>query len=244
MMLFDKLGEIERPAPPRKAALVFAALTAVLLIASAVLQFRASAARWIDFGRTVEGNELSVESDQYDYYFPDGEFFPLENTAFPLGIALMIQALGLLCLLATLAALRERSTRAIVFTALPLGVLAATGFALLGLHALLSALEGQPSTLPGSGLFHLALLIGFLALCALSILCCLSVPLLGLAAAFLLGSTLVGYFVSSYLLAPLLTGYVSHPTTPGTETIVALSIAAAAITMLSVLISLASQRRK
>lgn len=121
MMLFDKLGEIERPAPPRKAALVFAALTAVLLIASAVLQFRASAARWIDFGRTVEGNELSVESDQYDYYFPDGEFFPLENTAFPLGIALMIQALGLLCLLATLAALRERSTRAILFTALPLG---------------------------------------------------------------------------------------------------------------------------
>lgn len=185
-----------------------------------------------------------MESNQYDYYFPVGEFFPLAHTGMPLGIALMIQALALLCLLATLGALRERSTRVIVFSALPLGVLAAIGFALLGLHALLSALEGHPSALPGSWLFNLTLLTGFLALCALSILCCLSVPLLGLAAAFLLGSTLVGYFLSSYLLAPLLTGYVSHDTTPGTETIVALSTAAAAITMLSVLISLASQRRK
>lgn len=243
-MLFDRPGESVRPAPPHKTALIFAAGTALLLLASAALQLRASATRWITFGSTVGTQELSVESDQYDYYFPVGEFIPLAHTGMPLGIALKIQALALLCLLATLGALRERSTRAIVFSALPLGVLAAIGFALLGLHALLSALEGQPSALPGSWLFHLALLIGFLALCALSILCCLSVPLLGLAAAFLLGSTLVGYFLSSYLLAPLLTGYVSHHTTPGTETIVALSTAAAAITMLSVLISLASQRRK
>ncbi|HJX77107.1 hypothetical protein [Glutamicibacter sp.] len=244
MMLFDKLGESARPAPPRKAALLFAALTAVLLLASAALQLRASAARWIDFGSTVGPHELSVESDQYDYYLPYGEFFPLANTGFPLGIAMILQALALLCLLAALGALRERTSRAVLFTALLLGVLAALGFALQGLHALLSALERQPSALLDSQLFSLALLIGFLALCALSILCFFSIPLLGLAAAFLLGSTLVGYYLSSYLLTALLTGYVSHDTTPGTETTVALSTAAASITMLAALISLACQRRK
>ena len=244
MMLFDLLGESAPPAPPRRSALFFAALTALLLLASAALQLRASAARWVEFGSTVGDNELSVESDQYDYFFPAGEFFPLPHTGIPLGIALLIQAAALLCLLATLIGVRERTSRAVFFTALPLGVLAALGFALQGLHAWLSAFEQQPSALADSWLVSLALLIAFLALCALSILCCFSIPLLGIAAAFLLGSTMIGYFISSSLLAPLLTGYVSHDTTPGTETIVALSTAAASLTMLAGLITLTVQRRK
>ncbi|PRB72617.1 hypothetical protein CQ011_02965 [Arthrobacter sp. MYb213] len=64
------------------------------------------------------------------------------------------------------------------------------------LRGVLAALERQPS----------ALLLGYLALCALSILCCFSIPLLGLASAFLLGSTLIGCYLSIYLVTPLLTG--------------------------------------
>jgi hypothetical protein len=51
------------------------------------------------------------------------------------------------------------------------------------------------------------------------------------ACAFLIGSTGLGWFLASYLVAPLITGG-SHDTAPWSETVVAASTAAAGIAMI------------
>jgi hypothetical protein len=97
-----------------------------------------------------------------------------------------------------------------------------------GAHALLSGSAGDPSPLQN------ALALGLIAAVGLGVLAWLwrASRVAMLACVFLFGSTVPGYLLSTYLIAPLIANGASHDTAPWTETVVAAWTSAAGVTML------------
>lgn len=110
-----------------------------------------------------------------------------------------------------------------------IAIVVAATFAVLGTHAFNSGIDGTPSPLQNMwALGH----IGLLGLLALAWLWWRKLRTASVACLFLTGSTLMGYFLSMYLIAPIVTSGGSHDTTRWTESVVAASTAAAAVAII------------
>lgn len=144
----------------------------------------------------------------------------------------MVQALGVLAMaLAVLMLPGKTGRRSGVAAVLEivLALLVAAWFGVNGAHALVSGIIGTPS--PLQHLWALEL-VGFAGLIALGVIWWRRSWAAMIACAFLLGSSMVGSLIAGYLIAPTITGYISHDTTPWTETVVAVWTALAGVAML------------
>lgn len=110
-----------------------------------------------------------------------------------------------------------------------IAIVVAATFAVLGTHAFNSGIDGTPSPLQNMwALGH----IGLLGLLALAWLWWRKLRTASVACLFLTGSTLMGYFLSMYLIAPIVTSGGSQDTARWTESVVAASTAAAAVAII------------
>ena len=211
-------------------------VAAILFAISSLLQWNASMQRWVTFSNSLSPHDLSVEDHVYDYYLPHDEWVPIGSAAELLGVGLLLVALGFV-LMAVAALLISDPTkdRLRAVTAVSLGfelllvIITAGSFTLMGCHALVSGLHGTDSGLLDSGvLAQLLVYLGLAAPVILAVRWRKRLLAMSLACAFLLGSTIFGYFVSAYMIAPIISG-MSHDTARWTETVIALSTCAAAI---------------
>lgn len=229
-------GVVARDTSHRKTVVLLLIVAAGLFLASALVQWNASMQRWVTFSGSADPNGPSVEDHMYDYYLPTEEWVPIGSAAELLGIGLLMTAIGF-AVLATAVLMIPDPTKdhikavAIISLGFDLLLVLATAglFAWMGLHTLLSGLQGTQSGLLDSGiLMQLLLYLGFAAPVILAVRWRNRLPAVSIACVFLLGSTVVGYIVSTYLIAPLIAG-MSHDTARWTETVIAVSTAAAGI---------------
>ena len=203
-----------------------------LFLGSAVLQLVASLQRWVVFSGSRAPDDLSAEDHVFDYRFPMDPWESVGSTAELFGAGLLIQALGVLCMAVGVLALSgsaaRRSAKAAVLE-IVLALLVAGSLGVNGAHALASGAAGAPSPLQ-----HMEAvgIVGFAGLVALAVLWRRRLPAAMAACLFLLGSSGAGYFVATYLIAPVFAGGISHDTTPWTETVVAASTAAAGLAII------------
>ena len=225
-------GTEKRTSRSAKAAAIFLLLASVLFLGSAALQHHASVQRWVVFAGSRPASESFGEDHLYDYYFPLDPWVNIGTTAQFFGVGILIQALAVVVMAAgVLLAPRTATSRHALVAVGEFGiavVIAAT-FAILGTHALISGLDGVPSPLQSIwALGHVSLL----GLLILTWLWWRKLRAASVACLFLTGSTLMGYFLSSYLIAPIIAGGTSHDTTRWTESVVAATTAAAAIAVI------------
>jgi len=228
-------------AVPRTTSIVCASLAALLFFASALLQLRASHSRWVTFAGTLGPTDFSIESHEYDYYLPGEGYLPIPDTGVPMGTGLLLQSAGMVLLLLCLLSSSSPGGRISRNIQLTLGLLASASCALIGYDALRTELDGEPPGLTTSVVSQVIILLGFVALGALCAMCLRWFPAVGIACFCLLGTTVLGFLVIYLFVAPMFTGYVSHDTTPGTETIMALTTAVAGLFMLISVIALLCQ---
>ncbi len=213
-----------------------------LLLWSAALQLAASLQRWVVFRASLSPVEVSAEDHLYDYFFPADPWEGIGTAAQLFGWGTLIQALGVAAMAAGVVLLPRRASaqgsagphRGMIAAfalagELLLAAFLAAWFGAVGWHAIASGAAGTPSPLQ-----HAAT-IGWLAVVALCVLGVRWMTALAPASAacfFLLGSTWPGIVVAMYMIAPLFAGGRSHDTSPWTETVMAATTAAAAISML------------
>ncbi|PPH19159.1 hypothetical protein C5C35_00055 [Rathayibacter sp. AY1F8] len=190
------------------------------MLASAGLQQLAAAQRWAVAGPIL--GEQAIEDHRYDYSWPSD---PWENV----GSAAQLLGIGhLLVALAVLAAVGPGRRRSVAV----LRTVVAAAFGCLGLHAVLSGILGAPTILQA---MLPAVLLGLAApagLLVLAVLVARTSPLRAASFVLLIGSTLPGYLVATFAIAPALVGYQSYDTTPWTESVVAASVALAGASLL------------
>lgn len=227
-------GQRKRTVPRQRASIICLLATACLFLAAAILAFIAAFQRWVVFSGSRTPADLSVEDNLFDYSFPYGEWQNVETAAQLFGAGTLIQSLGVLTMavgvLAAPGATGARTGIAAITLAVTEGVLAvvvAAFFGFNGAHALISGATGTPSQLQ-----HAIALwwIGVVGLAALARLWWHKLTAAATACLCLLGSTFVGYFLATFLVAPMFFGS-SHDTAKWTEAVVAASTAAAGIAM-------------
>ena len=200
------------------------ALTAAgLFLGSAMLQLVASLERWVVLSNSATRTDPSIEDHRFDYSYPADPWENLGTTAQLFGVGLLLLALGILAM--SRVARNGRVERM-------LSIVTAASFGIAGVHALVSGLLGVPSPLQYLPLQVLLNLVGFVGLIVLAALWMRTAWAASVSCVLLLGVTLPGYLLATFQIAPALTGYQSHDTTPFTETIVAVSTAAAGVAML------------
>ncbi|WP_146084445.1 hypothetical protein [Rathayibacter sp. AY1C1] len=191
-----------------------------LMLASAGLQQLAAVQRWAVAGPIL--GEQAIEDHRYDYSWPSD---PWENV----GSAAQLLGIGhLLVALAVLAAVGPGRRRPVAV----LRIVVAAAFGCLGLHAVLSGILGAPTILQA---MLPAVLLGLAApagLLVLAVLVARTSPLRAASFVLLIGSTLPGYLVATFAIAPALVDYQSYDTTPWTESVVAASVALAGAALL------------
>lgn len=197
---------------------VWSLIAAGLFFGSAALQLIASLQRWVVF--RAANLEFVAENHLYDYSFP---YAPWENagtSAQLFGTATLLLALGVLATAFSVAAI-PRTPRRRIAAAIDaaLGILVAGSFAITGAHALISGITGTPSPLYEYGALGWVAVVGLIILI---VRWARRSPAAMMACLFLMGATGLGYFIAAFQIAPLLTGYASHDTTPWTETVVAI----------------------
>lgn len=218
------LGGTSAATPQSWAAVIFASGAALFFVASCWFQLSAAHARWITFPAGLDPSDLSVEDHLYDYYLASEPFLMIPGTSGPFGIGMLLQAAGVVLLTMCLLSLRPRQSFRRGSLQLILGLLLSASCAIVGYESLLTFRNGTPPHESGStALADTLLTLGFFAAIGLCLLCARRCPALSLAVFFTLGTNVHGYIFACYIVAPLLTFYSSHDTTPGTETVVALS---------------------
>lgn len=216
---------------PKPAVIVLLA-AAVLFLGSAAVQHQASLHRWAVFAASRPASESFGEDHLYDYYFPLDPWEQIASTAQLFGAGILVQAVGVLAMASGVLLVPNvaKGRHAMVAVGeFALVLLIAATFAVLGTHALISGIDGVPSPLQNTWTLGY---LGFLGLAVLAKLWWRRLPAASAACLFLIGSTLIGYFVSSYVIAPIIAGGTSHDTTRWTETVVAASTAAAAAALI------------
>ena len=238
MLGHNETGGYAREVRFRKTSFLFLLAAAALFLVSFALQLNASLQRWVTFSGTRGPTDTSVEDHIYDYFFPFEEWVPIGNAAQLLGAGLLLQVLGLLAmalgvmLLPPAAKVFGRTaTLAIAAVEILLVLLVAAAFAFHGGLVLVAGLNGAPSAVEiGPGVFWPMLLVALLGLAALALSWGNRLRAAGVACAFLIGSTMAGYLLATYMVAPIFFGS-SHDTARFTETVVAASTAAAAVAL-------------
>jgi hypothetical protein len=216
----------------RRASAISSLAAAGLFLGSAVLQLTASLQRWVLF--RASSGQYVPEDHLYDYSFPYGPWENIGTSAQLFGAGTLLLALGVLAMaigVITLpSATAHRGVAVILGTAeIVIAVLVAGSFAISGAHALVSGVTGAPSPLHQYGA------MGWLALFGLILLIVrwgFKSPAAMMACVFLIGSTWLGHFIAAFQIAPILAGYVSHDTTPWTETVMAVWTAVAGVSMI------------
>ncbi|WP_105036882.1 hypothetical protein [Cryobacterium aureum] len=210
---------------PGKASSLWSTMAGGLFLASATLQLIASLQRWVVYSAGWTRTDSLIEDHRFDYFYPSDPWENVGVAAQLFGAGMILLALGVLALANTPRLRVGRSTQVV-----PLVV--ALAFGITGVHAVVSGLAGIPSPaqyLPVQIALSLIQSVGllFLGLRWLPASWSATVSCL-----FLLGSTLPGYLVATFVIAPALAGYQSYDTTPWTETIVAATTALAGIGLL------------
>ena len=213
--------------PPRGRPVAWSLVAAALVLASAALQLVASLERWVVASDSWTRDDVSVEDNLFNYFWPMDPWENLGSTAQFYGAGTLLLALAILAMARAAGAAEDRDTP----TERTLARVTAGSFALTGVHALVSGIIGVPTPLQFVAIPLLAGLVGFVCLVVLGIRWLWASTATALACGFLLGSTLPGYFVAGYLIAPALTNYSSYDTTPWTETVVAATTAAGGLAL-------------
>ena len=213
--------------------MLFAAATALLFLVSSGFQLQAANSRWITHGNGSGFSQLSIEDHAFDYFLSQEPFIAIPGTSVPFGIGMLIQAAGVLCLVACLLAMQPPTARLRRILQFGLGFIAALGTAMICYQALRTGLDGVPFTpLSASGLAIAVYLAATVALIALCLSSPVNWPYFGVSFFCLLGTTIPGYLVTYLIIAPAVLSYGSHDTTPGTETLLAVSTGLAGLAML------------
>lgn len=207
-------------------------MAAGLLLSSAVLQFLASLQRWVGFRGSLAPEDLSAEDHLFDYDYPGEPWESIGTAAQLFGMGTLLQAIAVLAMALSVLFLSggagPRSDLISVVEVL-LAIMLAASFGLYGAHALISGITDAPSLLQSA--WGLGLL-GFPALIALAVLWRRKSPAATITCIALIGSTIGGYILAAFFVAPIFAGYVSHDTTPWTESVIAVSTAVAGSAML------------
>ncbi|KQQ21817.1 hypothetical protein ASF48_00755 [Rathayibacter sp. Leaf299] len=202
----------------------WALLAAAAFLASAALQLQAAVQRWLIVGEAGTPADRTIQDHLYDYSMPADPWVNVGAAAQVFGVATLLLAAGILALMRALAPVSA------VFRASAVAVAAV--FALNGAHALVSGLLGAPTPI-GAPLLQMALsLIPVLGLGALAVRALGRSVALGVAFACLLGSTMPGVLLATFVIAPAVMGFQSHDTTPWSEAVTAVSTAAAGLAAL------------
>ena len=212
-----------QPVLSSRSSVSWSLTVAGLFLGSAMLQFVASLERWVVLRNSATRTETSIEDHLFDYSYPADPWENLGTTAQLFGVGLLLVALGILAMLRV--ARNGRVERM-------LSLATAASFGIAGVHALVSGLLGVPSPLQYLPVQVLLNLVGFVGLIALAARWMRTAWAASVSCVLLLGVTLPGYLLATFQFAPVLAGYQSHDTTPFTETIVAVSTAAAGVAML------------
>ncbi|GAA1877693.1 hypothetical protein GCM10009715_25520 [Paeniglutamicibacter psychrophenolicus] len=196
----------------RRARILWLAIAGSLFLLSFLVQLAAVLQRWVVPAGARGPRGLLIENHRYDYYFPVENWVPLGTTAQLFGLALLLQAIGVLAMAAgvmflpdpTVDHLRSVGIAAAACEAL-LAVLFAASFAVIGSHALVSGLTGAASGMPdATGLSWGVLLAGVVPPLILAAMWRARLPAAGAACVFLLGTGFAGYLAAIYVISPLL----------------------------------------
>ncbi|MFB2581365.1 hypothetical protein ACEXQD_08940 [Herbiconiux sp. P15] len=200
-------------------------VVAALWLASAALQVVASLERWVVAAGSWTRGDVSIEDHRFDYWWPADPWENVGAAAQLHGAGLLLLAIGVLLLPRAAPARRHGLDGAVA-------VVVAILFGFDGAHVLVSGLMGAPSPLqyvPLQLLLAGVTAIGLVVLAANRF--ATSWPT-ALGCLVLVGATLPGYIVATFVIAPAITGYQSFDTTPWTETIPAVWTALAALLVL------------
>ena len=209
----------------RRVSAQWSLVAAGLFLAAAALQLVASLERWVVLSASRTRTDISIEDHRFDYSYPADPWQDLGTTAQFFGVGLLLLALGITAVARSVAHRDGGLERMLT-------VATAASFGITGVHALVSGLIGVPSPLQFLPVQLFLSLVGFAGLIALSVRWLLVSWASSVACLLLLAVTLPGTIVVTFQIAPAIVGYQSHDTTPFTETIVAVSTAAAGVAML------------
>jgi hypothetical protein len=187
------------------------------------------------------------EDHLYDYSFPGEPWENVGNSAQLYGAGTLLLALGILARALGVISLPRsdgrRGVAAIVrIIEILIAILIAGSFVPYGAHALISGVTDTPSPL-----LRAYGAIGWVAVIGLPLLIvrwAFKSPAAIMACVFLVGTTGLGYYIATFHIAPILAGYVSHDTTPWTETVVAVWTAAAGFAMILAAADAAGRRAR
>lgn len=225
-----------RGAQSQRTARISLLVAAALFVVSFVFQTLASVQRWVVFEATLGDLDPSSESDQFDYFLPDYEWEPIEHTAQLLGVGLLVQAAGFAALAVGMTLIprgpkRNGHDRSPTMPGME-KVMAVLVFAGFAAHGLFNVVAGTNARAPQLGaldfVFGPLLFLSLISLLALSALWATRMPVARAICLLLVGSTVLGYVLSSMLITPVFTG-MSHDTARWTEFTVATTTLAAAI---------------
>jgi hypothetical protein len=198
----------------------------LLLLASAALQIQASLQRWVVARAGRPAGDVSIEDHRYDYGMPSGSWEPIGTAAQVHGAGLILLAAGVAAFGWVLPRGRRRlKASSIVAIAVP--------SLLLGINGVIAGLTGQVTGIGDVTAFlSLVNLLGFVGLAALVSDATTTRRAEAWVGAFLFGSSPVGYFIATFVIAPILHGDTSYATTPWTETVIGTTTAAAGLAAL------------
>jgi hypothetical protein len=228
MSAIDASDHRTRKVRMRQASALWSLAAAVLLLTSAALQLVASLQRWVVFRSASD--EFVAEDHLYDYVWPYAPWEPIGNAAELFGAGVLLLAPGVVLMAIGVSASSRFGGHhpaigvIVIVGEIALALLVAGSFAVAGAHPFLSGIAGAPSQLRDDGGSGWLAIFGLIGLCALWLH---RSPAAMVTCVFLIGSTGVGHLIAAFNVAPFLAGYVSHDSTPWTETVIAAWTAAA-----------------